>query len=126
MDPVATYGTIFGRETVLDGAQRGRQHGSGDIVGGMRLRSGFFAEVLESDPIEDAAHSTVPILVVTGRRDPLIADGAALAKRMAAARVVQTVAVGVDAGHFGALRAPRLLDQVIECTAGFLLGERRR
>jgi uncharacterized protein len=127
MDPMATYGIIFGRETILDGAQRGTQHGSGDIVGGTRLRSGFFAEVLESDPIKDAARSTVPILVVTGRRDPLVANGAALAQRMAAARAAETVVVDLDAGHdLGALHAPQLLDQVIECTGGFLLGERRR
>ena len=125
MDPVATYSTIFGRETLLDGAQRGTQHGSGEIVSGTRLRSGFFAELLESDPILDAAHSTVPVLVVTGRRDPLVADGAALAERMAAARSAETVLVELDAGHdLGALGSPELLDRVIDCTAGFLLGER--
>lgn len=127
MDPMATYGTLFGRETILHGAQRGTQHGSGEIVDGTRLRPGFFAEVLESDPIIDAAHSTVPILVVTGRRDPLVADGAALAERVAAGRAAETVVVDVDAGHdLGALGAPEILDRVIECTAGFLLDKERR
>ena len=82
---------------------------------------------LAADPMEDAARSTVPVLVVTGRRDPLVANGAALAGRMAAARVAETVVVDVDAGHdLGALGAPELLDRVIECTAGFLLGGKRR
>jgi alpha-beta hydrolase superfamily lysophospholipase len=127
MDPMATYGTLFGRQTILDGAQRGTQNGSGVIVGGTRLRPGFFTELLESDPIKDSARSAVPVLVVTGRRDPLVADGAALAERMAAARAAETVVVDLDAGHdLGALHAPQLLDRVIECTGEFLLGERRR
>ena len=106
MDPMATYGTIFERQTILDGARRGTQNGSGDIVGGTRLRPGFFTELLEADPIKDAAGSTVPILVVTGRRDPLVADGATLAERMAAARAAETVVVDLDAGH-GPRRASR-------------------
>jgi uncharacterized protein len=67
----------------------------------------------------------VPILVVTGRRDPLVADGAALAERMAAGRAAETAVVNLDVGHdLGALGAPELLDRVIDCTAGFLLDER--
>jgi uncharacterized protein len=125
MDPVATYGTIFGRETILNGARRGTQHESDEIVGGTRLRPAFFVELLASNPIEDAAQSTVPILVVIGRRDQLVANGAAQAERMAAGRAAETAVVDLDAGHdLGALDAPELLDRVIECTAGFLLDAR--
>ncbi|MGF1551284.1 MAG: alpha/beta hydrolase family protein [Paracoccaceae bacterium] len=126
MDPMATYGVIFGRETILDGARR-HAEGMDAIVGETRLRPGFFAGIVEADPIADAARVEAPVLVVTGRRDPLVADGAALAGRMAAARAAKTLVLDLDAGHdLGATREPALLDEVIRCTAGFLLGESGR
>ena len=124
MDPMATYSIIFGQETILQAAQQHLKGGTDDIVGKTRLRSGFFAEIVSASPIEDAAHSTAQILVVTGQRDPLVKNGAMLAKRIADARPAQTTILDLDAGHdLGALQEPALLEQVIACTAGFLLSE---
>ncbi|MEM9781631.1 MAG: alpha/beta fold hydrolase [Pseudomonadota bacterium] len=126
MDPMATYAVIFGRETILQGARR-HDDGSADIVPETRLRPGFFAEIVAADPIADAAATTAAVLVVTGRRDPLVMDGAALASRMQAGRSAETRILDLDAGHdLGALREPALLDSVIACTAGFLLGDKDR
>ncbi|MEL6964661.1 MAG: alpha/beta fold hydrolase [Pseudomonadota bacterium] len=124
MDPMATYGIIFGEETILEAAERHRLGESGDIIGETRLRSGFFAEIATADPSADAARSKAEILIVTGQRDPLVKNGAALAKRMADTRSADTTILDLDAGHdLGALQNTPLLDQVIACTAGFLLSK---
>lgn len=124
MNPMATYGIVFGLETILEAAQRHRKEGVGDVVGKTRLRPGFFAEIVNADPIADAGRTTAQILIVTGKRDPLVKNGAALAKRIADARSGDTILLNLDAGHdLGALRDPPLLDHVIACTAGFLLGK---
>ncbi len=125
MDPMTTFGRIFGTETILDGARRADGQDPGEIVGGTRLRPGFFAELVAADPIGDAAKADLPLLVVTGRRDPLVPDGAALAGQIAASRRAETRILDLDAGHdLGALREPELLDRVIRCTAAFVLGLR--
>ncbi|MEO0683084.1 MAG: alpha/beta hydrolase [Pseudomonadota bacterium] len=131
LDPMATYGIIFGRETIAAGAAAAAR-GETAIVAGTRLRPGFFAELAAADPVADGARVAAPVWVATGRRDPLIKDGAALAARLAEARRAEarrgarrgaTTVLDLEAGHdLGALRAPALLDRVIDCTAGFLLG----
>jgi alpha/beta superfamily hydrolase len=126
MDPMATYGLIFGEGTIRAGAALA-QSGAEAVVEGTRLGPSFFAELVAADPVADAARTEAAILVITGRRDPLIRDGAALARRLAEGRaeagVGRTRLVDLDAGHdLGALRAPALLDRVIACSAGFLLG----
>ncbi|MEM9009972.1 MAG: alpha/beta fold hydrolase [Pseudomonadota bacterium] len=127
MDPMTTYAKIFGRETILDGAGRHDQGADPAIVEGTRLRPGFFAEIIAAEPIADAARVTAPLLIVTGQRDPLVVDGAALARQIQAGRSAETLILDLDAGHdLGALRAPALLDQVIACTAGFLLSDAER
>jgi len=124
MEPMATYGIIFGQETILEAAQRHLQDEADDLVGETRLRPGFFAEIVDADPTADAAHSTAQIFIVTGQRDPLVKNGAALAKRIADARSADTSILDLNAGHdLGALRDSPLLEQVIACTAGFLLSE---
>lgn len=122
MDPMATYGVIFGRDTIRDAAQAHAAGETAPLFRDTRLRPGFFAELVEADPIGDAARATAPVLIVTGRRDPLVTDGAALAARVRAGRMAETVLVDLDAGHnLGAIGDPALLDDVIACTAGFLL-----
>lgn len=124
MDPMATYGIIFGRDTIVEAARRYRRDGARDVVGKTRLRPGFFAEIVNADPVADAGHTKARILIVTGRRDPLVKNGAALAKRLADARSGDTTVLNLNAGHdLGALRDPPLLEHVIACTADFLLGE---
>ncbi|MEM8551637.1 MAG: alpha/beta fold hydrolase [Pseudomonadota bacterium] len=124
MDPMATYGIIFGREQIVDGARQHGQGTSGSVVEGTRLRTGFFAELVTAEPISDAAQSNAPILIVTGRRDPLVENGNALAQQIAGARTAETVILDLDAGHdLGAVNTPALLDAVISCTSDFLLGE---
>jgi hypothetical protein len=64
-----------------------------------------------------------PILIVAGRRNPLAPNGAMLARRIRQARMAESLMIDTDAGHDpGALSEPTLLDQVIDCAAGFLLG----
>ncbi|XWN30071.1 MAG: alpha/beta fold hydrolase [Devosia sp.] len=122
MDPMATYGIIFGRKTIFRGVSRNREGASDGLVEGTALRPGFFAELVDADPIADAAQAKAPVLVITGRQDPLVAGGAALAQRIAIARTPETVIVDLDAGHdLGAVNDPSLLDDVIGCTARFLL-----
>ncbi len=127
MDPMTTYSKIFGRDKILEGA---RQHDQGTdtaIVDGTRLRPGFFAELVASDPITDAAQVVVPVLIVTGRRDPLVVNGKALATEIEAGRTAGTTILDLDAGHdLGAVREPEFLDKVIACTAGFLLADHTR
>ncbi|MEM8792137.1 MAG: alpha/beta fold hydrolase [Pseudomonadota bacterium] len=124
MDPMTTYGKIFGRETVLEGARRHDQTEDRAIVSETRLRPGFFAEIVAADPIADAARVEAPVMIVTGQRDPLVIDGAALAAQIASGRAGETTILDLNAGHdLGALREPALLDQVIACTAGFLLAD---
>ncbi|MEM9224337.1 MAG: alpha/beta fold hydrolase [Pseudomonadota bacterium] len=122
MDPMATYGIIFGLENIDEGARQARQDQPGGTVGETRLRPGFFAELVEVDPITDSGRVDAPLLIVTGRRDPLVADGAALAQRAAQARAGETIILDLDAGHdLGAIKNPALLDEVIRCTAKFIL-----
>jgi len=123
MDPMATYGIIFGRDTIVEAARRHREEGATDVVGKTRLRPGFFAEIANADPIADAAGTKAEVLIVTGQRDPLVKNGATLAGRIADARSSETIVLDLNAGHdLGALRDPPLLDHVIACTADFLLG----
>ncbi|MEM7528268.1 MAG: alpha/beta fold hydrolase [Pseudomonadota bacterium] len=123
MDPLATYGIIFGEDTIRAAALLDRPTTADDVAPGTKLRPGFFSELLASDPIGDAANSTSPVLVVTGRRDPLVVDGVSLANRWAAGREARTRILDVDAGHdLGAISNPPQLDHVIGCTAAFLLG----
>ena len=127
MDPMATYGIIFGRDKIVQAAERHDPQGPGEIVDGTRLRPGFFAEIVTADPIADAAAVTAPVLIVTGQRDPLVRNGAALAAELATPRTAETMILDLDAGHdLGAFRNPELLDKVITCTAGFLLGAKVR
>jgi len=122
LDPLATYGIIFGKETILNAAQTHREEGTNDVVAGRKLRSGYFAELTEADPIADADAATSPLMIVTGERDPLVKEGERLAKEIANRRSAQTVLLHVNAGHdFGALRNPPLLAHVVSCTAKFLL-----
>lgn len=122
MDPMATYQKIFGRETILDGAQRHAEGGDQAVVADTRLRPGFFSELVAADPIADAARMAAPILIVTGQKDPLVENGATLASRLQAGRTAATTILDLEAGHdLGAIREPALLDAVIACTAGFLL-----
>ena len=123
LDPLATYGIIFGKGTILAAAQTHREHGTDDIVEGKRLRSGYFAELADADPISDAAMVKAPLMIVTGERDPLVKDGRRLAIAASNQRSGQTVLLHEDtAGHdFGALRKPLLLEHVVACTAKFLL-----
>ncbi|MEM6972921.1 MAG: alpha/beta fold hydrolase [Pseudomonadota bacterium] len=128
MDPMATYGIIFGRETILHGAGLA-DVGETAVIEGTRLRPAFFVELAAADPIADAAATPAEIMVVTGRRDSLVRQGAALAGRLAAAREAEigrpTRIVSLDAGHdLGAIHAPPVLQAVTDCTAGFLLGLR--
>lgn len=121
LDPIATYAIIFGEDTIWLGAEL---HGVGetDLVPDTRLRPGYFAELAAADPIAEAAQSEAPMLVVMGRRDPLVRDGVALAQALADARAGETQILDVNAGHdFGALREPPLLAHVVGCTARFLL-----
>ncbi|MEM6421293.1 MAG: alpha/beta fold hydrolase [Pseudomonadota bacterium] len=125
MDPMATYGVIFGRETILEAADVDADGEANAPFGETRLRPGFFAELVAADPIADAALVEAPVLIVTGQRDPLVKGGAALAGRIRDARAGDTAIVDLDAGHdLGAIREPMLLDAVIDCTASFLLGTR--
>ncbi len=122
MDPMATYSIIFGREKILEAAKRHDPGNSGAIVEGTRLRPGFFAEITTSEPIADGAKIAAPVFMVTGQRDPLVKNGTGLAANLAAGRAADTVILDINAGHdLGALREPDLLDDVIACTAGFLL-----
>lgn len=122
MDPMATYEIIFGRDTILEAAQRHRDGTVGDVVGETRLRPSFFAELVAADPIADAAEVAAPVLIATGRRDPLVANGASLANQIKAARPSPTTVLDIDTGHdLGAIKDPPVLDAVIACTAGFLL-----
>lgn len=124
LDPLATYGIIFGQETILNAARTHREEGTNDVVDGRRLRSGYFAELAETDPIADAAKVTSPLLIVTGERDPLVKNGERLAQDAAQARQAETELLHVNAGHdFGALREPPLLAHVVACTAKFLLDD---
>lgn len=123
LDPMATYGIIFGQETILDAARTHRYDGTNDVVEGQTLRTGFFAELAEADPIADAAQSTSPMLIVTAERDPLVKNGVQLAKDVASGRVAETDLLHVNSGHdFGALHEPQMLAHVVACTAKFLLG----
>ena len=82
------------------------------------------AEIVAADPISDAAEVTAPMLIVTGRRDPLVIDGAVHAGRIRDGRTAETTILDLDAGHdLGAVREPTQLDAVIACTAGFLLAD---
>ena len=127
MDPMATYGVIFGRDTILKAAQASAADAAERVIRDTRLRPGFFAELVGATPMDDAAHAAAPVLVATGRRDPLVADGAALAERMRERRTAETVILDLDAGHdLGAAHDPMLLDDVIACTAGFLLDDAAR
>ncbi|MEM7059557.1 MAG: alpha/beta fold hydrolase [Pseudomonadota bacterium] len=122
MNPMATYGIIFGEETILQAATIHAQGGPNDIVGKTRLRPGFFAEIASADPIADAARVKAPVLIITGQRDPLVKNGATLAARIAAGRSEETSLLDMNAGHdLGAIREPDVLQNVITCTAGFLL-----
>ncbi|MEO0428787.1 MAG: alpha/beta fold hydrolase [Pseudomonadota bacterium] len=122
MDPMATYSVIFGRETILAAAQSPSSGAPAPVFEDTRLRPGFFAELVEADPIGDAAESDASILIVTGQRDPLVKEGAALGEQIRRSRDAETAIIDLDAGHdLGAINDPALLDAVIECTAGFLL-----
>ena len=124
LDPIATYSIIFGKETILNAARTHRQEGTNDVVEGKRLRSGYFAELAEADPIAEAAKVRSPLLIVTGERDPLVKEGDKLAKDTASRRTSSTELLHVNGGHdFGALREPPLLAHVVACTAKFLIGE---
>lgn len=125
MDPMTTYGKIFGVEKIREGADRNDPDADQKIVEGTRLKPGFFVELVTSDPIADAAKVDAPVLIVTGRRDPLVPDGKALATRISTGRSAETTILDLDAGHdLGAINEPALLDKVIACTAGFLLAGR--
>ncbi|SEB04501.1 alpha/beta hydrolase family protein [Rubrimonas cliftonensis] len=127
IDPMATYSVIFGRDTILVAAQASAADETRFVIQETRLRPAFFAELIEASPMDDAARTAAPVLVVTGRRDPLVAGGAALAERMREKRKAETVIFDVDAGHdLGAVHEPALLDDVIACTAGFLLDSAAR
>lgn len=122
MNPMATYGIVFGHEEIIEAAARHDPEIRGDIVEGTRLRPGFFAGIAEADPIGDASDVAAPVFLVTGQRDPLVKNGAALAAELAAGRASETVILEIDAGHdLGAFKNPEVLDKVIACTAGFLL-----
>lgn len=124
MDPMATYGVIFDRDMILEAAQASDIDAAGWVMRDTRLRPGFFAELVGASPMDDAARAAAPVLVATGRSDPLVADGAALAERMRERRTAETVILDLDAGHdLGASHDPALLDHVIACTAGFLLDD---
>uniref|UniRef100_UPI002FDE8E58 prolyl oligopeptidase family serine peptidase n=1 Tax=Rubrimonas sp. TaxID=2036015 RepID=UPI002FDE8E58 len=124
LDPVATYGLILGAGALTLGAARHRAGSVDGIVGDSGLRPAFFAEVANADPIADAAGVAAAVLVLTGRRDHLVRDGAALASRLAAGRMARTAIIDIDAGHdLGAVTDAALLDDVIACTATFVLGD---
>ena len=119
MAPMATYGIIFGEDVIRTAAQG---DAAGDVVAGTRLRPGFFQEIVAADPAADAAATGAPILIVTGQRDPLVRNGAALAAALAERRDAETQILDLDAGHdLGAINKPALLDKVIACTAAFLM-----
>ena len=124
MDPMTTYGKIFGKETILEGA---RQHNDGideKVVDGTKLKPGFFAEIVATDPIAASGEVAAPVFIVTGQRDPLVVDGLSLATQIKAGREAETSILNLDAGHdLGAIKEPALLDRVIACTAGFLLAD---
>ncbi|WP_333835189.1 alpha/beta hydrolase family protein [Rubrimonas sp.] len=125
LDPRATYGLILGVETLALGAVRHEAGARDDLVGASGLKPAFFADIASADPLADAARTDAPVLVVTGRRDHLVRDGAAFADRIAAGRVAETQIVDLEAGHdLGAASDAALLDEVIACTAAFLLGVR--
>ncbi|MEO0819944.1 MAG: alpha/beta fold hydrolase [Pseudomonadota bacterium] len=127
MDPMTTYGVIFGADAIRAAAALAGGDKADAVFAETGLKPGFFAELVEADPIADAAESAAPILVVTGRRDSLVPDGAALAGRIAEARAADTLIVDLDAHHdLGARKEPALLDRVIACSAGFLLGTAER
>ena len=124
LDPIATYSIIFGEETILNAARAHREEGTNDVVEGKRLRSGYFAELAEADPIGEASKVKSPLLIVTGERDPLVKQGDRLAKETASKRSGKTELLHVNGGHdFGALREPQLLAHVVACTAKFLIGK---
>ena len=124
LDPMATYGIIFGEDTIRNAAQG---DAAGDIVADTRLRPGFFKGIVDADPRADAAATDAAILIVTGQRDPLVKNGAALANALAEGRTAETQILDLDAGHdLGAIHDPALLDQVIACTASFLTAEPQR
>ncbi|MEM8876654.1 MAG: alpha/beta fold hydrolase [Pseudomonadota bacterium] len=124
MDPMVTYGKIFGMETILEASRRYERDEDQAVVDGTRLRPRFFAEIVAADPIADAAKAAGPVLIVTGRRDPLVVEGKALAAQISAGRAAETIILDLDAGHdLGAINEPALLDDVIACTADFLLSK---
>jgi len=114
---------ILGAGTLSLGAAR-HEAGAGDEpVGDSGLKPAFFAELAAADPVAGAGGTAAAVLVVTGRRDHLVRDGAALAGRLAAGRAAQTQVLHLDAGHdLGAVADAAQLDAVIACTAAFLLG----
>lgn len=122
MDPMRTYSLIFGQDVIMRGAEQYSTHARGEIVGETRLRPGFFKELVDADPISDAAAVNAPIFLVTGRKDPLVVDGAALAQTLSAGRSPPTIILDLDAGHdLGAMSDTALLDDVIDCTAAFFI-----
>jgi uncharacterized protein len=122
LDPMATYSIIFGHDTILEAAQASDADTAGSVLRKTRLLPGFFAELVEASPIDDAAGAAAPVLVVIGQHDSLVAGGATLAKRMRERRTATTDILELDAGHdLGAIHEPALLDNVIACTADFLL-----
>ena len=124
MDPMATYGIIFGRAKIEEGAQL-HAEANVEIVPDTRLRPGFFAEIVDTQPIAEAAQSQSNTLIVTGQRDPLVKNGASLAAQIAEARTGQTTLLDFNGGHdLGALRAPDLFDRVVSCTAAYILDQK--
>lgn len=123
LDPSATYGLILRPETLAEGAAR---HEAGDMegqVGASRLRPGFFVDIATADPAVDARMTIAEILIVTGRNDTIVMNGAALAESLAEGRAAPTLILDLDAGHdLGAVSDIPRLDWVIACTAGFILG----
>lgn len=90
MDPMATYGIIFGREKILEIAKICNPRNPGQLVDRTRLRPRFFAEITTTDPIADGAKIAAPIFLVTGQRDLLVKNGAALAAKLTARRATDT------------------------------------
>ncbi|MCY4137612.1 MAG: alpha/beta fold hydrolase [Rhodobacteraceae bacterium] len=122
LDPLRTYGEIFGGQNMNHGRQLAQEGRTSTTVGSTELAAGFFGDIYATKPIDDALRFRGPLLIVAGARDCIAADGPNLAMSVKTKRCVPTKVVVIDADHgFDATRGTKGVDRAIQATIKFLL-----
>jgi hypothetical protein len=121
LDPRQTYARLFSAAGLEAGLTLAKAGDLGVLVPGTGLKASFFADIETSDPIETGAGFTQPVLAITGSLDGIADNGTANAEKLKLQRHGSTAVVTVPGDHaLGATRSTALIDEVIDCSVGFV------